>query len=119
MFDPQPEAGSEVYCRRCAKYTEVAVSTVEWSWHCPADHSTRKFGADEAGARKSGRTHQRKHHHVVLLRKGYEVVEVLGPEGQGELSFGGERIEWVRAHQGPLKALVHKTMVQNGKAPAA
>ena len=113
--NPSPKSGDEVYCRRCQAYTKVKASAQEWAWHCPVCHHTRSHGADEAGARRSGRTHQRKYHHVVVLRKGYETVELLGPENQGELSVAEERIEWVKAHQGPLKALVDKVIVQNGR----
>lgn len=113
MFDPQPKSGDTVYCRRCGKYSVVKVAEQEWSWTCPGCHSGRKFGAVESAARRSARTHQRKHHHVVLLKLGYEVKEIVGPEGQEELSFGGEKVTWVAQHQGPLKALVEKRIVQS------
>lgn len=113
-YDPEPSPGDEVYCRKCRGYTRVRIAEREYSWHCPTCHITRRHGADMDGARHSGRRHQRKCHHVVLLRKGYDTVEIIGPEGQGELSIAGERIEWVKGHQGALRALVDKHIVQNG-----
>jgi hypothetical protein len=110
-YDPQPKIGDEVYCRRCRDYTKVRTSMQEYSWHCPTCHYTRPHGTDELEARRAGRRHQRKHHHVVVLRRGYDTVEILGPIGQGELSIAGERVEWVRRHQGALRALVEKRIV--------
>lgn len=115
-YDPEPAPGDEVYCRRCGKYSRVKVAAQEISWHCPTCHMTHRHGADKDGARHSGRRHQRKYHHVVLLRQGYTTIEVIGPEGQGELSVAGERIQWVKDHQGALRALVDKRIVQNGQS---
>jgi transposase-like protein len=118
IYEPRPTVGAEVYCRRCNAYTKVAISVDEWSWHCPACHYSRSFGADEAGTYHSARRHQRKHHHVVLVRKGYDVKDTMGPEGQNELSVAEERIQWVKqtGHQSSLKALVEKTIVQSGRS---
>lgn len=117
-YDPAPRIGEEVYCRRCNAYTKVKAGSQEYAWHCPVCKITRPHGTDDIGARRSGRTHQRKYHHVVELRKGYEVVELLGPEGQGELSVAEERIEWVKTsgHQSALRALVNRVTVQNGQS---
>jgi hypothetical protein len=115
-YDPEPKPGDTVYCRRCNGYTKVRTSSQEYSWHCPTCHISRPFGTDELEARRGGRRHQRKYHHVTVLRKGYDTVEVLGPEGQGELSVGQERVEWVRAHQGGLRAIIEKTIVQRGQS---
>lgn len=115
-YDPRPKTGDEVYCRRCAAYTRVKAASDEWAWHCPVCHTTRPHGTDEEGCRRSARTHQRKYHHVVVLRKGYDTVELVEPEGQGELSVAGERIEWVKPHQGALRALVDKVIVQRGQS---
>lgn len=111
-YDPEPSPGDEVYCRRCQDYTRVKTAAQEYSWHCPVCHLSRPYGMDELEARRGGRRHQRKYHHVTVLRKGYSIVEVLGPEGQGELSVAGERIRWVKEHQGALKALVDKRIVE-------
>lgn len=113
FYDPPPTAGEEVYCRRCATYTLVKLASQEYSWQCPTCHIGRKFGSDIGAARNSGRRHQRRYHHVTVLRKGYETVEVIGPEGEGELSVAGERIEWVRDHQGLLRALLDKKIVSS------
>jgi hypothetical protein len=118
FFDPPPKVGEEVYCRRCGDYSRVKVSSEEWAWHCPVCKTTRPHGTDEARARRSGRTHQRKYHHVVLLRQGYATKEVLGPEGQGELSVAQERIRWVKesGHQGALRAMMDTVVVQRGQS---
>ena len=118
MYEPQPKKGEDVYCRRCNDYTKVKASSQEYAWHCPVCKITRPHGTDKDGARRSGRTHQRKYHHVVVLRRGYDTVEVIGPEGQGELSVVEERVEWVRAtgHQSTLKAMIEKVIVQNGQS---
>lgn len=115
-YDPEPMPGDEVYCRRCTKWTDVAVSEQEWLWRCKVCHTTKKFGADRSTALGSARRHQRKYHHVVMLKHGYDTVEVIGPEGQQELSLGGERISWVRDHQSGLRAAVERVIVQRGQS---
>lgn len=114
-YDPEPMPGDTVYCRHCMDYTQIKVSGHEWIWRCPVCHTSRRFGMDESGARGSARRHQRKYHHVVLLKHGYDTIAVVGPEGQQELSLGAERIQWVRNHQGPLRAAVEKVIVQRGQ----
>lgn len=111
FYDPAPSIGDEVYCRRCGDYTKVRTAQWEVYWHCAACPLTKPFGTDELEARRSGRRHQRKYHHVVVLKRGYDTIEVLGPTGEAELSVAQERIEWTRTHQGALKALVDKTIV--------
>lgn len=111
-YDPEPSPGDVVYCRKCFGYSQVKVGAQEWLWKCNACHTSRRFGTDETTARGAARRHQRKYHHVVLLKHGYETVAVVGPEGQQELSVGAERIQWVATHQGALRALVEKTIVQ-------
>lgn len=115
-YDPVPEPGDTVYCRQCSRYSRVKVASQEWWWKCPACHTSRRFGADEETARGSARRHQRKYHHVLVLRHGYDTVAVIGPEGQQELSIAGERISWVANHQGSLKAAVEKAIVQRGQS---
>lgn len=114
-YDPEPEPGDTVYCRRCLGYTQVKLAVQEWLWKCNVCHTARRFGADESGARASGRRHQRKYHHAVLLKHGYDVVCMIGPEGQQELSVAAERIQWSRGHQGALRAAVEKVIVQRGQ----
>lgn len=115
-YDPPPAKGDTVYCRRCGDWSQTRVVSQEVSWHCPVCHITRPHGTDELEARRAGRRHQRKYHHVVQLRRGYNLIETLGPEGQGELSVAGERIEWVRGHQGALRAAVEARIVHNGQS---
>lgn len=117
-YDPPPKNGEDVYCRRCTDYTQVQVTSQEWAWHCPVCKITRPHGTDEDKARRSGRTHQRKFHHVVVLRRGYDTVELIQPENQGELSVAEERIEWVKTagHQKALRALIDRVTVQNGQS---
>lgn len=113
FYEPEPAPDDTVYCRRCGDWRRVKLLAQEWMWKCPACHTSRRFGTDETTARGSARRHQRKYHHVVLVKHGYDTVAVVGPEGQGELSLGGERIRWVREHQGALRALVEKRIVQS------
>lgn len=105
-YEPEPMPGDTVYCRRCMRYQRTKVAAAEWLMKCAVCHLTRRFGADETSAYGSARRHQRKYHHVVLVKHGYTTVSTIGPEGQGELSLGMERIQWVRQHQGALKAVV-------------
>jgi len=115
-YDPEPKPGDEVYCRRCGNYTKVKTAHQEYSWHCPVCHTSRPFGADKDAAYAAARRHQRKYHHVVSVRQGYTQVGVVGPEGEQELSVSAERIQWVRQHQGGLRALVDRQIVQGGQS---
>lgn len=116
-YDPEPTPGDTVYCRRCGTWSQVKISANEWVWRCAACHTSRRFGTDETSARGSARRHQRKYHHVVILKHGYDTVAVVGPEGQQELSLGAERITWVANHQGALRAAVERAIVQRGQTP--
>lgn len=115
-YDPTPELGDEVYCRKCGDYSIVKLNTAEWRWRCFACATSRRFGADETEVYRAARRHQRKYHHVVLVMRGYEVKGTVGPEGQGELSVGEDRIQWVRQHQGALRAVVERVIVQRGQS---
>lgn len=115
-FDPIPEPGDRVYCRRCIRYTVVKVAAEEWGWKCTSCPTGRRFGADEQSARGSARRHQRKYHHVVLVKHGIKTMGTVGPEGQGEMSVAGERITWLANHHGTLRAAVEKRIIQNGQS---
>ena len=103
FLTPAPQEMDTVYCRRCGDYREVQIVSVEWRIKCRGCRLGRKYGDAESTARIAARRHYVKHCHVVELRQGPMLVELVGP-AISELPLSLD----LKQHQGGLRQLLER-----------
>lgn len=84
VFDaPTPEAGDEVFCRRCNNYSIVKDTGVEYYFKCRTCKYCRHFGMARINAELAAMRHRRKYsHHYVDIFHGTEKLHTFGPYEQ-------------------------------------
>lgn len=84
-----PKRGETVYCRKCADYRVVEISSEQqWSFRCRSCRTSRQYGKDESECRNAAGKHLRKYAgHTVQIKEGRAVVETLTTESNGQMSF--------------------------------